>query len=190
MTGDWARQDIFTGIFDEVIISVLSKGDPHIQAPLCTSVKLNRGWRFHFPSSWPQPLVFFSPGHRWDRPVLACSATQSRTRSLDCCGDVVAVGCCFEVEPSPERSPKTGQKGMPEPGEVLCSSQRLNGDESDGQEDGEFLWTLPAKRHRSSETNRLCVVLYVQLATFSTVVQFSSLGLWDTKFLWIAHVFL
>lgn len=61
MTGEWARQDIFTGISDKVIISVLSKDDPHIQAALCTTVKLNLEWRFHFPSSWPQPLVFFPP---------------------------------------------------------------------------------------------------------------------------------
>lgn len=79
MTGDWARQDIFTGIFDKVIILVLSKEDPHIQAPLCTSVKQNWEWRFHFPSSWPRPLVFFSPGHRWDHPVRACSARDRPT---------------------------------------------------------------------------------------------------------------
>lgn len=79
MTGDWARQDIFTGVFDKVIISVLSKEDPHIQAPLCTSVKLNWEWRFHFPSSWPQPLVFFSPGHRWVRSARARSARDRPT---------------------------------------------------------------------------------------------------------------
>lgn len=88
MTGDWARQDIFTGIFDKVIISVLSKEDPHIQAPLCASVKLNWEWRFHFPSRWPQPLVFFSPGHRWDHPVLVWLDRQKRIQSwllLWCC---------------------------------------------------------------------------------------------------------
>lgn len=61
MTGEWAGQDIFTGISDEVIISVLSKDHPHIQAALCTTVKLNLEWRFHFPSSWPHPLFSFSP---------------------------------------------------------------------------------------------------------------------------------
>lgn len=61
MTGEWAIQDIFTGISDKVIISVLSKDDPYIQAALCTTAKLNLEWRFHFPSSWPQPLVFFLP---------------------------------------------------------------------------------------------------------------------------------
>lgn len=145
MTGDWAGQDIFTGIFDKVIISVLSKEDPHIQAPLCTSVKLNWEWRFHFPGSWPQPLVFFSPGHRWDHPVLACSARQRRTHSLDCCCDVVAVGLSFEVHVKPaERpgSPKTGRRGMSEPWQVFFASQCLK---SSDQEDGKCLWgQLPA----------------------------------------------
>lgn len=73
MTGNWARrQDIFTGTFDKVILSVFSKEDAHIQAPLCASVKLIWEWRFHFPRRRPQPLVFFSPGHCWAHPVLFC----------------------------------------------------------------------------------------------------------------------
>lgn len=40
-----------TRISDKVIISVLSKDDLHIQAALCTTVKLNLEWRFYFPSS-------------------------------------------------------------------------------------------------------------------------------------------
>lgn len=149
MTGDWATQDIFTGIFDKVIISVLSKEDPHIQAPLCASVKLNWEWRFHFPSRWPQSLVFFSPGHRWDHPVLVWSDSRS---SLDCCCDVVAAGCCFKVhiEPNPERpsSPKTRQSGMLEPRQVFCSSRCLHGNKSKNQEDGKFLCEITAScRH-------------------------------------------
>lgn len=34
MAGNWQRQDVFTGIFDKVIISVLSKEDLHIQPSL------------------------------------------------------------------------------------------------------------------------------------------------------------
>lgn len=143
MTGDWARQDIFTGIFDKVIISVLSKEDPHIQAPLCTSVKLNWEWRFHFPSSWPQPLVFFYP---WPplRPFCPSLFGQRQTHSLDCCCDVVAVRRSFKVHIKPNlvrpRSPETGQRGMSEPGRVFCPSQHLNGYKSNDQEDGKLLW--------------------------------------------------
>lgn len=46
----------------------------HIQAALCTTVKLNLEWRFYFPSSWPQPLVAFFPRPplRLSRPNLFC----------------------------------------------------------------------------------------------------------------------
>lgn len=41
MAGNWQRQDIFTGISDKVIISVLSKEDLNIQSSLCSLAKLN-----------------------------------------------------------------------------------------------------------------------------------------------------
>lgn len=77
MTGEWAIQDIFALISDKVIISVLSKDHPRIQAALCTTVKLNLEWRFHFPSSWPQPPCFLFPPVTADRPVQVYFATQS-----------------------------------------------------------------------------------------------------------------
>lgn len=147
MTGEWARQDIFTGISDKVIISLLSKDEPCIQAALCTTVKLHLEWRFHFPSSWPQPLVFFLP-----RPPLSPSCpspfghtrTLLRVHKLDRLCDVFAVWCCFKVQirPKPAGPPpsKRGPRGMSEPGRVSCPSQDVGGNRHNGQEDGKLHW--------------------------------------------------
>lgn len=93
MTGNWAGRDIFTGIFDEVIISVLSKEDPRIQALLCPTVKLNRERRFHFPSSWPQPLVFLFP---WPPSSPSCPSPFSQAET----GPELwlLLWCCCSVE--------------------------------------------------------------------------------------------
>lgn len=84
MVGDWPRQDIFTGIFDKVIISVLSKEDPHIEAFLWVSVKLIWEWTLHFPSFWSKPFSSFPRAP--NECILSSSAWTQRDRSsLDCC---------------------------------------------------------------------------------------------------------
>lgn len=143
MTGDWARQDIFTGIFDKVIISVLSKEDLRIQAPLCTSVELNWEWRFHFPGSWPQPLVFFCLATIetiLSEPVGR--ARERRSHDLDCCCDVVAVRRCFKVHAEPTLEPAwrsaIGRRRMSEPGQVLCPVHRLSRSKNRHKENGKI----------------------------------------------------
>lgn len=145
MTGDRARRDIFTGIFDKVIISVFSKGDRCIQAPLCTSVKLNWEWRFHFPSSWPRPLVFVRPGHRLSPscPSVFFLPAKDRPASLNCLCDAVAEWRRVQVHFKPSRSrphaAKSGRTGMSEPRRVDRPSQHLSGNESnDEQESGKL----------------------------------------------------
>lgn len=147
MTGGRARWDIFTGIFDKVIISVLSKGDRCIQAPLCMSVKLNWEWRFHFPSSWPRPLVFFRPGHQLSPScpsLFFFFPAKDRPAILDCLCDAVAERRCVQVRFKPNRSKphaaESGRTGMSEPRRVDCPSRHLSGNGSnDEKESGKLL---------------------------------------------------
>lgn len=186
MTGDWARQDIFTGIFDKVIISVLSEEDPHIQAPLCTSVKLNWEWRFHFPSSWPQPLVFFSPGHRWGRSVRACSARHRPTVLIAVvmllqCGAVskstLNRTSCDHVLQRPDRGECPSQDG----GLPVTGTKRT----VSFSENNIFLHTVSLSRWEIIQVV-CCSTAHAKLLC---CCWFSSLRLWTDKFELDAQVF-
>lgn len=143
MTGDWARQDIFTGISDKVIISVLLKEDPHTQAPFVYFCQAELRVEISLPQQLTSASCFLFP---WPPLRPSCRSlfgqTEKRTHSLDCCCDVIAVGCCLKVhvKPKSEPSPKTGQRGMSKPGQIFCSSQLLSGNKSNDQENGKFLW--------------------------------------------------
>lgn len=196
MTGDWARQDIFTGISDEVIISVLSKEDPHIQAPLCASVKLNWEWRFHFPSSWPQRLVFFSPGHRWDHPVPVCFGQTETNPVLIVVVMLLQWGAVSkstsnqtpndQVLQRPDRGECRSQDRSSAPRSASMGTRAttkktvsFSGNNSFLQASHSFSESM--RNHTSCVLNSTCT-----LVTYSTVVQFSSLRLWATKCLWVS----
>lgn len=143
MTGDWARQDIFTGIFDKVIISVLSKRRSAHTGSFVCRCQAELRVEISLPQQLTSASCFLFP---WPPLRPSCPSRFGRTQPdpvLICCCDVVAVGCCLKVhvEPSPEgpSSPKTRRRGMSEPGQVFCSSQRLDGNKSSDQEDGKFL---------------------------------------------------
>lgn len=193
MTGDWARQDIFTGIFDKVIISVLSKEDQHIQAPLCASLKRNWEWRFHFPSSWPQPLVFFSPGHHWDHPVLVCFGRTETDPVLIVVVMLLQWGAVSkstlnqtpndQVLQRPDRGECLSQDRSSAPRSASMGTRATSKKTVSLYMNNSFLQA--SHRFFESVRNQTGGVQYstCSLATFSTVVQFSSLRQWATKFL-------
>lgn len=136
MTGDWARQDIFTGIFDKVIILFLSKEDPHIQAPFVYLCQAELRVEISPPQQLTSASCFLFSGPPL-RPSCPSLFGQRQSPTLDCCCDVVALRRCFKVQIKPNlvrpRSPKTGERGMSESGQV-------SGNKSDNQEDGKLLW--------------------------------------------------
>lgn len=158
MTGEWTRQDIFTGISGKVIISVLLQRPSahtgcfvyHCQAEFRVEISLSQQL-----TSVPC-FLFFPPGHRWVRPVQVYFATQSDSQALWCFFFVVvvAVWCCFKVhiKPKPTGPPpsKRGPRGRSVPGRLFCPSQDVRGNRRNDQEDGKQQTGLP---HMSAAFN-------------------------------------